>query len=157
MLEAICCSRCHGGAVPVEGSLCLGCRSFLGREGSERWMSEWWLAHPAPDYLRAKQQQHRRRRPILWQPDPDRKVSAWWYVVLSEPVLLAPVAVVALASGASDPTSPFLFGWLLLTVVGMIVIAAIGTFGDPDVDTEKATGSRNSTQPWPRTMPGCRR
>ena len=126
MIKAFRCSRCHAGAVPEKGSLCLGCRSFLGRDASERWMSEWWQAHPAPEHLRGQQRRHRRRRPSLWTPDPDREITVW-DLVFSEPVLLGLALLFLMASGAwasVDPTVVLVSMVSLVLVVGVIVAVA---------------------------------
>jgi hypothetical protein len=117
MRKAIRCSRCHGGAVPVEGSLCLGCRTFLGREASERWMSEWWQAHPAPEYLRA-QQQHRRRRPIP--------------LTAAAIVVLGTLFVVTMAVfGAWEDLKPILAGAVILGGVELGLFALTGDVSAP--------------------------
>jgi len=121
MSRAFRCSRCHAGAVPVEGSLCLGCRSFLGREASEQWMSEWWQAHPAPEYLRGQQRQLRRRLPGLWTPDPDRGITVS-DVVFSEPVFLGLALLFLMASGAWASVDPTV---VLVCMVSLVLVAGV--------------------------------
>ncbi len=89
-------------------------------------MSEWWQAHPAPEYLRGQQRQHRRRRPSLWTPDPDRGITVL-DVVFSEPVLLGLALLFLMASGAwasVDPTVVLVSMVSLVLVVGGMVAVA---------------------------------
>ncbi len=141
MRKAIRCSRCHGGAVPVEGSLCRGCQDFLGPRASERWMSEWWQAHPAPEYRRAQQQQHRQRRPIP--------------LTAAAMVVLGAFFVVTMAVfGAWDELSAILVGAVILGGLELGMFALTGdvfapwpTSRRPDDDTEQVRRARCKHSP----------
>jgi hypothetical protein len=132
MRKAIRCSRCHGGAVSVQGALSRGCQNFLGREASERWMSEWWQEQPALEYLRTQQQQHRRRRQIPLTAAAMAVLGAFFVVTMA-------------VFGAWGDLSGILVGAVIIggLELGMFALTGVATAPwptsrRPDDDTEQA-------------------
>jgi hypothetical protein len=115
MVQPEHCARCYVGAVQEQVALCRRCRDWLGRDASERWLSEWRPDQPSPKYRRAKRRQHRRRGPDWLRPDTPART-------IVEFALTWTVFVVLGSVGAPEPVD---LGW----IAGMGVIAVVAFLG----------------------------